>query len=292
MSLSPGLSLIFGRLLPKLLMFPAIICGSYQIVVTLDYDNYIPGYIQTPLGFVLVTGTCIVGRTLIMNSWSSYQRHRDLKRMGAQAIPKIKGGKWPGNADIAYRLMGNFDSEYFGAGFTQMYEENGDLFNMDILGRDLIWVTNPYYMKELLATQFPNFIKGLSLHVLLESALGTGIFNSDGEAWKQHRSMTRPFFTRDRVTDFDTFDRHADTLLRKLRERCDTGMPVDFQEAITQFSMDSATEFLFGHCAHSLLTPLSYPGQPVTMSSELNSFTRSLQFVLDHLGFRLRSKYP
>ncbi|KAG9039054.1 hypothetical protein FRB95_012765 [Tulasnella sp. JGI-2019a] len=292
MSLSPGLSLILGRILPKMLMLPAIIYGGYEVAVTLNYDDYIPSNIQNPLGFILVTGTCIIGRAFIMGSWNSYQRCRDLKRMGAQAIPKIKGGKWPGNLDIAYRLLRTFGSECLGADFVRMYEENGDLFNMDILGRNLIWVTNPYYMKELLATQFPNFIKGQSLHAILESTLGTGIFNSDGEAWKQHRSMTRPFFTRDRVTDFDIFDRHTDTLLRKLHERCETGIPVDFQEAITQFSTDSATEFLFGHCAHALSTPLTYSGQPATMSNELNSFTRSLQFVQDHLSFRLRTKYP
>ncbi|KAG8883717.1 hypothetical protein FRB97_006028 [Tulasnella sp. 331] len=255
-------------------------------------DQYLPAWVKTPLGFVVLTTTCVILRVVLTNSWNSYHRHRDLKRMGAQPIPKIKGGKWPWNVDIAYRISSVSKTEYLGELIGPMCEENGDLFHMDILGKDIIWVTNPNYIKEMLATQFPNFIKGPSLHATLESALGTGIFNSDGEAWKHHRSMTRPFFTRDRVTDFDTFDRHAETLIRKLRERCDSGMPVDFQEAITQFSMDSATEFLFGHCAHALSTPLSYPGHSTIAPSEHNAFAHSLQFVLDHIASRIRKKYP
>ncbi|KAG8889049.1 hypothetical protein FRB98_005946 [Tulasnella sp. 332] len=255
-------------------------------------DQYLPAWVKTPLGFVVLTTTCVILRVVLTNSWNSYHRHRDLKRMGAQPIPKIKGGKWPWNVDIAYRISSVSKTEYLGELIGPMCEENGDLFHMDVLGKDIIWVTNPNYIKEMLATQFPNFIKGPSLHATLESALGTGIFNSDGEAWKHHRSMTRPFFTRDRVTDFDTFDRHAETLIRKLRERCDSGMPVDFQEAITQFSMDSATEFLFGHCAHALSTPLSYPGHSTIAPSEHNAFAHSLQFVLDHIASRIRKKYP
>lgn len=64
---------------------------------------------------------------------------------------------------------------------------------------------------------------------MFSSVLGTGIFNSDHDSWKFHRTMTRPFFTRDRITDFDIFDRHAEVLLAKLRERADTGLAVDFQ---------------------------------------------------------------
>lgn len=67
------------------------------------------------------------------------------------------------------------------------------------------------------------------MNEMFASVLGTGIFNSDHDTWKFHRNMTRPFFTKDRITDFDIFDRHADVLLAKIRERTDIGMPFDFQ---------------------------------------------------------------
>lgn len=45
--------------------------------------------------------------------------------------------------------------------------------------------------------------------------------------WKFHRSMTRPFFAKDKIVHFDTFAMHADEAISKIRER--GGKPIDFQ---------------------------------------------------------------
>lgn len=44
-----------------------------------------------------------------------------------------------------------------------------------------------------------------------------------------HRSMTRPFFNRDRISDFEIFEKHADDAIWQLRTRLRQGYPVDFQ---------------------------------------------------------------
>ena len=54
-------------------------------------------------------------------------------------------------------------------------------------------------------------------------------FFSLGELWKFHRSMTRPFFNRDRISHFDNFDRHAEDAIRQLKNRLDEGHPINFQ---------------------------------------------------------------
>ena len=41
--------------------------------------------------------------------------------------------------------------------------------------------------------------------------------------------MTRPFFSRDRISDFDNFDRHADLAINKTKERLRAGHAIDFQ---------------------------------------------------------------
>ncbi|PSR74974.1 hypothetical protein PHLCEN_2v9388 [Hermanssonia centrifuga] len=71
--------------------------------------------------------------------------------------------------------------------------------------------------------------------------------------------MTRPFFSRDRISHFELFDRHAGQAIRKLRDRLGEGHAVDFQDLISRFTLDSATEFLFGSCVHSLRNSLPYP---------------------------------
>lgn len=71
--------------------------------------------------------------------------------------------------------------------------------------------------------------------------------------------MARPFFSRDRIGDFDLFDRHTEVALQKLTTRTRDGHAVDFQDLISRFTLDSATEFLFGHCVDSLYSDLPYP---------------------------------
>jgi hypothetical protein len=44
--------------------------------------------------------------------------------------------------------------------------------------------------------------------------------------------MTRPFFAKDRVTDFDMFDRHADVVISRLKERFAQGEAINFQVSI------------------------------------------------------------
>ena len=45
--------------------------------------------------------------------------------------------------------------------------------------------------------------------------------------------MTRPFFSRDRISHFDNFDRHADDALGQLKARLREGHAVDFQVCIS-----------------------------------------------------------
>lgn len=44
--------------------------------------------------------------------------------------------------------------------------------------------------------------------------------------------MTRPFFNKDRISDFEIFEKHADDAIGQLKARLRKGYPVDFQVLI------------------------------------------------------------
>lgn len=71
--------------------------------------------------------------------------------------------------------------------------------------------------------------------------------------------MSRQFFTKDKISHFDNFDRHADLAISKLRDRLREGVAVDIQDLFCRFTMDSASEFLFGSDVQSLSAGLPYP---------------------------------
>ena len=75
--------------------------------------------------------------------------------------------------------------------------------------------------------------------------------------------MTRPFFNKERISDFANFDRHADAILRQAKARLAEGFPIDFQDMVARFTLDSATEYLFGYDVNSSGAGLAYPdGSP------------------------------
>ena len=152
-------------------------------------------------------------------------------------------------------------------------------------------------VKMVLSTHFKEYEKGEVMRDAFQSLLGTGVFNSDGLYLSKrrstpanlyhalyrgyvevrilntqpfqfspcivlrrfHRSITRPFFNRDRVSDFDVFDRHADQVIAKLKVRFKEGIAVDIQDILSRFTLDTATEFLFGQDVNTLSAGLPYP---------------------------------
>ena len=74
--------------------------------------------------------------------------------------------------------------------------------------------------------------------------------------------MTRPFFSKDRISHFDIFDRHAADVISQVKGRMRQDYAVDVQvrihttsthqflkslkDVVSRFTLDSATEFLLG----------------------------------------------
>lgn len=183
---------------------------------------------------------------------------RQAARMGARLAPSIRGKQF-GNLDIMLKLVERFDNGYPGDGLVEIIAELGTCFNLNVMFENVIFTVEPSHIKTILASEFENYVKGDKFRHTMSSVLGTGVFNSDGEMWKFHRSMTRPFFSHDRIGHFNIFDRHAEDAISQMKARFRSGYPVDFQDLISRFTLDSATEFLFGNCVHSLSAGLPYP---------------------------------
>lgn len=58
--------------------------------------------------------------------------------------------------------------------------------------------------------------------------------------------MTRPFFAKERYTDFAAFARHTERLLDVLTPRASADTPVDVQDLFARLTMDTAADFMFG----------------------------------------------
>ena len=75
--------------------------------------------------------------------------------------------------------------------------------------------------------------------------------------------MLRPSFAREQIADLATFERHIEQLYQLIPE---DGSTVDLQDLFFRFTMDSATEFLFGQSVGSLKSRLA--GRPGSDSND------------------------
>ncbi|EIW81931.1 cytochrome P450 monooxygenase pc-2 [Coniophora puteana RWD-64-598 SS2] len=190
-----------------------------------------------------------------------YANFRDARAAAARGavLAPVAPYKLPGAIDKVGALAKSFTTGYIGEVPNADFKAVGNTMNSRIFWENRIETIEPEYIKAMLATQFNSHAKGESSIDSAKSLLGTGVFNADGETWKFHRSVTRPFFSRDRIGDFDNFEKHADDALAQTKARLKEGHPIDFQDMVSRFTLDSATEFLFGKDVQSLSAGLLYP---------------------------------
>ncbi|KAG7089169.1 hypothetical protein E1B28_010873 [Marasmius oreades] len=180
---------------------------------------------------------------------------RDAAARGAVLVPRVRQS----SRSIVKDILKSFQSGYIAEVFDDWRETYGNTYFLKIFSDKRILTLEPLHMKAVLATQFDEFVKGSLLFSQWKSLLGAGVFNSDGDMWKFHRQMTRPFFSKDRIRDFEIFDNHAMETIELMKKRLSEGHPIDFQDAVGRFTLDSATEFLFGKNVRSLDAGLPYP---------------------------------
>ncbi|GAB1521179.1 hypothetical protein RhiTH_004270 [Rhizoctonia solani] len=223
----------------------------------------------------------------------SYRRNQDRCQLGPDVIeiPQVKF-KLPWNIDFIPFANEAREHGYVNDAMAPFLDSIGNIFNLTLFGEDFVgWIdhwedkvsdtsiaqifTNePEHVKAMLSTDFANFVKGHSNHEKIFSLLGEGVFNVDGEMWKFHRNMTRPYFSRERITHFELFARHSDAAIAKLLSQPDA---VDFQDLVSKFTLDSASEFLFGINVRSLEQPLPLPHVKETEGNTFSAAFTSVQ---------------
>ncbi|KAJ7174475.1 cytochrome P450 monooxygenase pc-2 [Mycena filopes] len=247
---APGI-LYLSRVLPSAFLPSAATYIVFSRLPEFQGVAWLPGpifaaFLAQPVFFVL--------RIFYNSLWTRW----DTTRRGAIRMPGVPN-RWPAGLDNVAKIGKKLHSGYPADAFGLWLDEYGDTISMDLLFEHRIITTEPGYIKTVLSTDFDTYWKGPVDNDRGLSLLGTGVFNTDNEMWKFHRSMTRPFFSRDRISDFDIFDKHANDAVGQAAARLNEGYPVDIQDVASRFTLDSGTEFLFGTSVDSLSAGLAYP---------------------------------
>lgn len=214
-------------------------------------------YLLTPIAWIAF----LVATSLARVQYRDYQQRAEAQQRGCK-LPVEVVGRWPGNIDILVKLGKASLTSYPGSFYLSLFEEyQCTTLNLKLLWSDLIITMDEEHIKHILTTGFPHFWRGRRQKERMETFLGDGIFNRDDEEWKKHRALARPFFAKDRVSDFDLFEKYAASTLSILRGLSRKSAPVDAQDLYARFSLDAAAEFLFGERLDTLHGALPVAGQ-------------------------------
>lgn len=271
--------------------FVAPSIAAWIVLLILRRINLVPSSFVHKLvhswSWILYPGAMLLNE-LISANLSSHKRNLQMKQLGCHSlIPKVKG-RLIGNLDVLLAITRNEANEYCGDIFAQWAKQYGPTFDMNILWAHQIVTVDPSNVKHVVATSFRSFEKGEKLHDMLEGFLGIGIFNSDGDIWKFHRSLARPFFERDRIADPSHFERHTSRLSSLLNSLSHAeGSAFDIQDVFSRYTMDFTTDFLFGISSRTMVPP-----HLITKESEglMNAFNE-LQKVAS-TRIRIGSNWP
>ncbi|KAF8896770.1 cytochrome P450 monooxygenase pc-3 [Gymnopilus junonius] len=269
----------------NLLTPPALTFLSAKIYYALGFE--------APLWVVVLLGCCSIPFAIFLRVWNkSTTDRRSAREYVATLSPRVYD-KWPGGITLLAQMVDNLKNGYPGDIFVEWTVKYGPIWNMAALFEDRVFTSEPEYIQAILATQFHKFERGPVVYEQLKSMLGTGVFNSDGEMWRFHRAMTRPFFNKTRISNFEIFDQHATEALTQLKSRLREGYPVDIQDLASRFTMDCSTTFLLGKNVRSLGAGLPYPyyaakTKTATPEHPANKFSKAFDEAQHAVALRAR----
>ncbi|KAF2850239.1 cytochrome P450 alkane hydroxylase-like protein [Plenodomus tracheiphilus IPT5] len=210
------------RLLPTLLSTPYLIGAAFVLFVAYR-----------------------ISKSLYVNS--------RIRKLGARAPVRTSYAPW--GIDLAYDVVSHALNDTTYQMWVGMFEKFGGgpgRYTVEAgVGERVILTADPENIKAILATQFKDYGKGEQFRKDWHTFLGNGIFTTDGQLWHNSRQLIRPQFVKDRLSDIDIFEEHAQILISKIEH----GQDVDTMDMMFRFTLDAATHFLLGQSVESLHNP-------------------------------------
>ncbi|KZL80721.1 cytochrome p450 [Colletotrichum incanum] len=213
---------------------------------------------------------------------TSYLRSQSAEGLGCQRAPvRINKRLW--GIDHVARLLNADRKGQVPTEYLKIYKEQKDYtYEQTILGTKQIMTIDPPNIQAMLATQFQDFEIGPIRRDNFAPLLGSGIFTADGKFWEHSRALLRPQFARAQIADLELEETHFKLMIQSLI----TGTSgwtqvVDLKPLFFRFTIDTATELLFGTSVHSQTNGSS-------ANSDLHSIVDAFDRCTAVLGIRTR----
>lgn len=208
-----------------------------------------PGFSQLALASVVLYALyCLHWQCTIGAS-----RRRMIKKHGCEPIRPFPEFETLSNSIVGWEtLRGNlkaYGEHKLLERLAQRYERLGPTVQYKSGLGYILGTIEPENLKTVLSTNFKDWNLAVQRKTAFYPLLGHGIFTSDGAAWQRSRDLLRPNFVRSQVSDLKALEVHINQLIQLIPRDRST---VDLQDLFFRFTIDTATELLFGESLNSL----------------------------------------
>ncbi|KAG0613124.1 hypothetical protein M758_6G078900 [Ceratodon purpureus] len=134
-------------------------------------------------------------------------------------------------------------------------------FRVVLPGIVYTYTVDPANVEYILKTNFSNFPKGEVYQKNMETLLGHGIFNSDGEVWRQQRKTASLEFANRILREYSTvaFRENSIMLAEILARACQSHEAIEMQDLFMRFTLDGICKVGFGVTIGTLSSSLPVP---------------------------------
>ncbi|KAL6004725.1 hypothetical protein ACLOJK_005280 [Asimina triloba] len=137
---------------------------------------------------------------------------------------------------------------------TRLYDQQTDVarkhrtFRLLGLAQSEVFTADPRNIEHVLKTYFDDYNKGEHNHGIMRDLFGDGIFNSDGDGWRQQRKLASFEFSTRVLRDFSchVFRKNAVKLAGIIADLGATKQAFDIQDLLMKCTLDSIFKVGFG----------------------------------------------
>eukprot|EP00249_Psilotum_nudum_P007004 c20238_g1_i1 orf=614-2218(+) len=182
------------------------------------------------------TGTLVLGAAVIFFSYLYVYRLMQRKKKGPKSWPLL---------GASIEQLRNFERMH---DWLVEYFEKAKTFCVPMPGFNYTYTVDPTNVEYILKTNFSNFPKGKEFRDKMEPLLGEGIFNADGELWRQQRKTASFEFATKLLRDYSTvvFRQYALKLAYILSGAAQRKDSVDLHDLFMRLTLDSICKVGFG----------------------------------------------
>ncbi|KAI3552608.1 cytochrome P450 [Colletotrichum abscissum] len=204
----------------------------------------------------LYIGGSIFGAYLLLLVFFRVRMEYLLRKSGGVRAPVIASN--PFTAIPVFLRIGRYQLRHqllegFNTLFSVATPESPNTVEIGFTGKLRFLITRePEHIKTVLTSKFADFGKGPMFHQVWSPFLGDSIFTTDGKTWQDNRSLIRPMFIKDRVSDLHIFDKWTNIMMDKFPA---SGVTFDISDLFYRMTLDVTTDFLLGHGVNSLGNP-------------------------------------